>query len=127
MGGAPGAPLLVIRDTDGNIEDGAPELPSTCTLCRNTSRRESSAVGSRGCSLRVTTAEHISGSCQTESSRSGSGLCDEPKNLNDDVLAEAEDRPSVDSVVWRDPADRDGGGTEIVCVARGFDIDVSSC
>ena len=63
----------------------------------------------------------------TESSRSGSGLCDEPKNLNDDVLAEAEDRPSVDSVVWRDPADRDGGGTEIVCVARGFDIDASSC
>ena len=122
-----GTPLLVIRDNDGNIDDGAPEPPSTATLFRNTSRSESSAVGSRGCSLRVITAEHISGSCHTESSRSGSGLCAEPKNLNDDVLAEAEDRPSVPSVVWRDPADRDGGGAEGGCAARGFNIVASSC
>jgi hypothetical protein len=59
--------------------------------------------------LRLTTAEYASGSCHTESSRSGSGLWDEPKNLKDVVLPEAEDRPSVDIVFWRDDASGIGG------------------
>ena len=74
-------------------------------------------------------AEYASGS-QIESSRSGSGLWDEPKNLNDDVLAEAEDRPIDDKVVWCGVTGRwgwEGSGAACVCMhARGFIMPASS-
>ena len=67
---------------DGVSADG----PSTEALFRRTSRKESSKVGSRGCSFRLMTAECVSGSCQTMSSLSGSGLGADEKNLNEEVL-----------------------------------------
>jgi hypothetical protein len=85
-GGA--AALLAMRETviDDDDDDWALCGLSTGTLCHSTSRNDSSAVGSLGCSLRVTTAEYASGSSHTESSRSGLGLWDELKNLKDGVL-----------------------------------------
>jgi hypothetical protein len=117
-----GTPLVAMRETEVIDDDCAPGELSTGTLCRRTSRNDSSAVGSRGCSLRLTTAEYGSGSCHTESSRSGSGLWDELKNLKDDVLLEAEDRPSDDIVYWRSAEGGCGGceGTVDACNARGF-------
>jgi hypothetical protein len=90
-----GAELLAMRETVID-DDCALRGLSTGTLRCSTSRNDSSAAGSRGCSLRVTTAEYASGSSHIESSRSGSGLWDELKNLKDDVLLKAEDRPIDD-------------------------------
>lgn len=65
------------RDTAGATgEPGrSNEAPgvSVLRLCRKASLIESSAVGSLGCSLRVITAEYVSGSCHPVSSSSGSG------------------------------------------------------
>ena len=117
-----GAALFVMRETDANDDDCPLCGLSTGTLCRSTSRNDSSAVGSRGCSLRVTTAEYASGSCHTESSQSGSGLWEDPKNLKDDVLLEADDRPSDDIVFCRGAVGGIGGFDDIVdaCNVRGF-------
>ena len=68
-GGAAGP--LVSKDEPGRC--GKNPEDSALGLCRRTSLIESSAVGSLGCSLRVITAEYVSGSCHPTSSWSGSG------------------------------------------------------
>jgi hypothetical protein len=70
-----------------HAEDGAELLPM-----RETVIDDDCAL----CSLRVTMAENASGSSHTESPWSALGAWNELKNLKDDVLLEAEDRPSDD-------------------------------
>ena len=63
--------LPLVMPAAVSSDDEVPE--SVEAFCRKTSRIAARAAGSRGYSLRLITAEYVSGSCQPVSSRSGSG------------------------------------------------------
>ena len=91
-------PLVFPLDMPAAVssEDEVPE--STDAFWRKTSRIAARAAVSRGCSLRLITAEYVSGSCQPVSSRSGSGwwgVDPDTNRLNDSGARNIEGRDTV--------------------------------